>query len=227
MSGSRGFTGMPNVGKMLLLFFLAWIGMFGCITGKVMTLPGNPVRPSAQALQKSEAPPEVAVLDLSWEKPSNNEIGRDYDQVRAIVWKGNAGKTMADLVAGVLAEKGVGVIRSTGDAEVPAGVPAKVWGSVEGFRVNVKRVGTLKVEAEAVVSLRIFGSGGTAPPGWNSAVSTTYWIADPLFMTPDGALQAVNGAANSAAEESVRRLEEIGAVTIHKTQIETGTERIR
>src|SRR3989304_1548141 len=92
-------------------------------------------------------------------------MGRDFDQVRSIVWKGNPGKAMADLIAGALAEKGIAAVRVAGEAEIPSGVPARVWGSVEEFRVNFKRVGTLKVEAEAGTTLKIHGAGPAAPAG--------------------------------------------------------------
>lgn len=217
---------MSTIGKTGAALLL-WMGVCGCVTGKVLYLPGGPARPAAQAVQRAEGVPAVAVLDFSREGSPSFEVGRDYDQVRPIVWKGNPGKAVADLVAEVLAEKGVPTVRATGEADVPAGVPAKVWGRVEEFRVNVKRVGTLKVEAESVVALRVFGSGPAAPPGWSSAVSSTYWFADPLFITPEGVLQAVNGAANSAAEETVRRLAETGVVVLPGTMEKGGTEQKR
>lgn len=204
---------MTTVGK-TWAFLLLWMGVTGCVTGKVLHLPGGPVRPASQATARAEAGPAVAVLDFTWEASPSFEIGRDYDQVRPIVWKGNPGKAVADLIAAVLAEKGVPAVRATGEADVPSGIPAKVWGRVEEFHVNVKRVDTLKVEAAAVVAFRVFGTGGSAPPGWSSAVTSTYWYTDPLFITPEGTLQAVNGAANSAAEEGVRRLGETGVVVM-------------
>jgi len=217
---------MSTVGKTGVVLLL-WMGVCGCVTGKVLYLPGCPARPAAQAAQRAEGVPAVAVLDFTWEGSPSFEVGRDYDQVRPIVWKGNPGKTIADLIADVLAEKGVPTVRATGEADVPAGVPAKVWGRVEEFRVNVKRVETLKVEAESVVAFRVFGSGGAAPPGWSSAVSSTYWFTDPLFITPEGTLQAVNGAANSAAEEGVRRLAETGVVVMPGTMGKGKTEQKR
>jgi hypothetical protein len=215
---------MSTVGKTGAVLLL-WMGVCGCVTGKVLYLPGGPARPASQATAKVPGGPAVAVLDFSWEGSPSFEIGRDYDQFRPIVWKGNPGKAIADLIAGVLAEKGVPTARAAGEADVPSGIPAKVWGRVEEFRVNVKRVDTLKVEAAAVVAFRVFGSGGAAPPGWSSAVTSTYWYTDPLFITPDGTLQAVNGAANSAAEEGVRRLTETGVVVIPGTDEKGERER--
>jgi len=209
----RGSKGV-RIGVLLSAFLLFGMGVCGCVTSKALYLPGDPARPAAQVLPRPEGGPAVAVLDFSWEGSPSFEIGRDYDQVRPIVWKGNPGRNLADLIAAVLAEKGVPAIRAKGESDVPAGVPAKVWGSVEEFRVNVKRIGTFKVEAESVISLRIYGSGGAAPPGWNSAVGSTYSFADPLFITPEGTLQAVDGAANSVAEEGVRRLAESGVLVL-------------
>lgn len=202
-----------RIGALLPVFLLFGAGVCACISSKVLTLPGDPARPAARTAQKPEGSPAVAVLDFSWEGSPSFEVGRDYDQVRPIVWKGNPGRNIADLIAGVLAEKGIPAVRASGEADLPSGVPAKVWGRVEAFRVDVKRVGTVKVEAESAVTLRVFGSGGAAPPGWSSQVGATFWYEDPLFVTPEGTLQAVDGAANSAAEETVRRLIETGLVS--------------
>src|SRR3989304_3856446 len=113
-------------------------------------------------------------------------MGRDFDQVRSIVWKGDPGKAMADLIAGALAEKGIAAVRVAGEAELPSGVPARVWGSVEEFRVNFKRVGTLKVEAEAGTTLKIHGAGPAAPAGGGSTGSSTHRVPD-LLPPPAGA----------------------------------------
>ncbi len=188
-------------------------GTGGCISSQVLYLPGDPARPAANKAPAPGGGPAVAVLDFGWEGSPSFEIGRDYDQVRPIVWKGNPGKNVADLIAAVLAEKGIPAIRTRSEREIPSGVPATVWGRIEEFRVDVKRVGTVKVEAEAVVKAKVEGSGGTVSPGWSSQVGATYWFADPLFITPEGTLQAVSGAANSVAEETVRRLIESGVVS--------------
>jgi hypothetical protein len=66
------------------------------------------------------------------------------------------------------------------------------------------------VEAAAHVALTLYGAGSRTPQGWNSAVAADFWYSDPLVITPDGLRQAMNGAANAAAEEAVRRLKAAG-----------------
>lgn len=194
---------------------ILWGTLSGCVTGSVLTVPGELSRKASQAPPGAAGAPAVAVSDFSWSGDPSYEIGRDFDHVRPIVWKGNPGKAMADLIAGALAEKGIAAVRVAGEAEIPSGVPARVWGSVEEFRVNFKRVGTLKVEAAAGTTLKIHGAGPAAPAGWTSTVSSTYGFTD-LFTTPEGAQQALIGAANAAAEEAARRLLEAGVVSAPK-----------
>jgi len=194
---------------------ILWGTLSGCVTGSVLTVPGGLSRKAPQAPPGGAGAPAVAVLDFSWSGASSYEIGRDFDNVRPIVWKGDPGKSMADLIAAVLAEKGIAAVRAAGDADIPSGVPARIWGRVEEFRVDVKRVGTIKVEAEAGTTLKIQGTGPGAPPGWSGTVSSTYGDTD-LFPTPEGAHQAINRAANGAAEEAVRRLLEAGVVSAPK-----------
>ncbi|MBI5420022.1 MAG: hypothetical protein HZA60_08030 [Deltaproteobacteria bacterium] len=190
-----------------------WWSLSGCVTGKALYLPGGLSRPPA-AGPAAAAPggPSVAVLDFTWAGSRSPEIGRDYDQVRPIVWKGAPGRSMADLIARALEEKGIPVVRVSGESEAPPGVPARVWGRVDEFRVNVKRQGSVKVEAEAYVALTIYGAGPSAPPGWRSVATSNFWYTDPLFITPEGVLRSVNSAANAVAEEAVRRLMEAGIV---------------
>ena len=183
----------------------------GCVTGNVLTIPKELSREATAPPAAGE--PAVAVLDFSWSGDPAGDVGRDFDHARTIVWPGNPGKQAADLVAGALAEKGILAVRVAGEADVPAGVPARVWGSVEEFRVNVKRVGTIKVEQEATVTLRIQGAGPGAPPGWTSTVSSTL-KDDYSHVAPFVVYDAANGAANDAADEAVRRLLEAGVVSV-------------
>jgi hypothetical protein len=193
------------------------VGVSGCVTGKVLTLPGELGRPPKQkTVNGAGGWPSVAVLDFSFPGVSPHEIGRDFDHARTIVWKGEPGKAMADLVVDVLNEKGVRAVRVSDESAVPADVAAKVWGSVEKFRVDARKMGSLKMKVEmaASVSVTVYGSGGTAPTGWSSAVASDYVMTDPLFVTPDGIRDTVNGAANAVAEETVRRLLNAGVITI-------------
>ena len=203
---------MKQIHRPWVFLMILWGALSGCVTGNVLTIPrglareATPVPPGAGA-------PVVAVLDFSWTGAPSGEIGRDYDHARTIVWTGDTGKQMADLIAGALAEKGIAAVRVAGEADVPAGVPARVWGSVEEFRVNVKRVGTVRVEEEAITTLKIQGAGPGAAPGWASTVSSAY-KDDYTHVTPYVVYDALNGAANDAADEAVRRLLEAGVVSV-------------
>jgi len=197
----------------ILPVLLLAVGMLGCVTGKVLTLPEGPTRPSSNAMTKTKgSAPSVAVLDFAWEMNPSSEIGRDFDHVRSIVWEGNPGKAMADLVAAVLSEKGISAVRAAGESGMPPDVPSKVWGRVETFRVDVKRSRMVTVDIEAVSVVKIHGSGPGAPAGWNTSVSYTSGYTEPMFVTADDVLRAVNRAANTVAEEGVRRLMEAGVV---------------
>lgn len=199
----------------VLALFLV-VGVSGCVTGKVLTLPGGLERPGKkESVQGAGGWPTVAVLDFTFGGSSPHEIGRDFDHARSIVWKGEPGKALPDLIVAVLNEKGVRAIRISDESAVPADVASKVWGNVEKFHVEARKTGSIKmkVESEASVSVTLYGSGGSAPTGWSSAVSSEFVTTDPLFVTPGGIRDAVNGAANAVAEEAVRRLFEAGVVT--------------
>jgi hypothetical protein len=187
----------------------------GCAAGNVLTVPGGLSGKASPAPPGAAGAPEIAVLDFSWTEPPEGELGRDYVHARPIVWKGNAGKSMADLVAGALAEKGIAAIRAAGEADIPAGVPARVWGSVEEFRVDLRTSGMIHVKAEASTTIKIQGAGPGVPAGWSSSVSSTYGDTD-LFTTPEGVQEVLNGAANAVAAEAVRRMEEAGVVSAPK-----------
>lgn len=150
-------------------------------------------------------------MDFSWDPHPEFEIGRDYDNVRSIVWKGDPGKTIADLMAGVLAEKGIPAARAAREENVPEGVPARVWGRVEEFRVGARRAGMgTYVEIEANISLKLEGSGPDVPAGWNTTVNTSYRHPEPLFLMSGDVLHVVNRASNDMAEEAVRQLMKAG-----------------
>jgi hypothetical protein len=199
----------------VFLALAAFAGGSGCVTSNVLTLPGDLSRPETRGTaQTTAAGPAVAVLDFTFEGAPSHEIGRDFDHARAIVWKGDPGKTMPDLISGVLNEKGFRAVRVPSEAAVPADAIARVWGSVNKFRVETRITGSLKmkVESAASVSLTVYGTGGSAPPNWNTTVISDYWTEDAFFVTPEGVRDAVNGAANAVAEETVRRLVAAGVI---------------
>ncbi len=187
----------------------------GCATGKTIALPDGPSRPAAKAAAKVEGSPKVAVIDFSYEAQPSSEIGRDFDNVRSIVWDGNPGKAMADLVAGVLAEKGIPAVRAATAAEVPDGVPVKVRGRLEDFRVNAKRAGLgTVVEIEANTALKLEATGTDVPPGWNTTVTSSYKYPEPLFLMSGDLLHALNRASNDVAEEGVRQMMNAGFIQV-------------
>jgi hypothetical protein len=200
-----------------LAALVLWGTLSGCVSGNVLTIPRDLSREAAPAARGSAEGAAVAVLDFAWSGPPSGEIGRDFDHVRAIVWKGNPGKSIADLIAGALAEKGIAAVRVAGEADVPADVPARVWGTLETFRVNVKRVGLtkMKVEEEAVTTLKVQASSPGVPEGWTGTVSSSY-MDDYPYVTPYVVYDTLNTAANAAADEAVRRLLAAGVVSAPK-----------
>ena len=195
------------LGTVLISFALA--AAAGCITGQALYLPGGLARPVPKGPAPAAAGATVAVVDFARSPSISEEIGRDYDHVRAIRWRGSPGKTIADLVAGALAEKGYKVLRVPDGNSVPADAAIRVWGTVDEFRVDAKRVKRVKAESAARVTATIYASGGGTPPGWNAAISSEYSYDDP-FVTPEGVRSAMNGAANGVADEALRRLTAAG-----------------
>lgn len=194
----------------------AVVGLSGCVSGNVLTLPGELSRPGKKGpVTGAAGVPAVAVLDFAFPGTPPFEVGRDFDHARAIVWKMDPGKEVPDLIADALNEMGVRAVRVSRESSVPADAIASVWGSVDRFRVDARKTGSLKMKVESTgsVSVTVHGSGGTAAPGWNSTVASEYWTTEPLFVTPEGVRDAVNGAANAVAEEVARRLIAAGVVT--------------
>ena len=186
----------------------------GCVTGKVLYLPGDLYRPTAGVPAPPPEGPSVAVLDFSFAGTAPYEIGRDFDHARSIVWKGEPGKAVADLVAGVLEEQGIPTVRVSSESDVPPAAAVKMWGRVDELRVSTKKTGSLRVTVEVAssVAVTLYASGGGAPPGWSSSLSSDFLSTEPLFVTTAGVHAAVSGAANAVAEEAVKRLFASGAV---------------
>lgn len=187
------------------LFLLA-----ACAIGDQVIVPGELKRPP-DAAKAPVAAPQVVVLDFEHTAPAPGVVGRDFDHVRPIEWKGEPGKAMADLVAGVLAEKGVGVFRVALDGPALGTGLVRVTGQVRRFEVNARRRGGVKIVNEAAVSLTVTAAGGSlsAPVSFTATSSAS---ADDMFVTEDGLRQVLFSCANSAAEEVARRLLEAGAV---------------
>ena len=213
----RGITVKPIRAVQVVLALALSLGVSGCVTGKVLHLPGELARPGKGGTEQGPVGfSTVAVLDFNFAGTPPYEIGRDFNHARAIVWKGDPGKAIPDLIADVLNEKGLRAVRVPVGGAIPADAVARVWGSVDKFRVEAKKAGSLrmKVEYAASVSVTVFGSGGSVPPGWSSSVASDYRAEDPFFVTPDGIRDAMNGAANALAEETVGKLVAAGVISL-------------
>jgi hypothetical protein len=186
------------------LFVLA-----ACAVGNRIYISGEPSRPAAPR-RPAEAP-QAVVLDFAYVAAEPGVVGRDYDQVRPIEWKGEPGKAMADLVASVLAEGGVAAVRAAAESPSLDTVPIRISGTVGRFEVNARRRGTVKIVNEATVSLSVTAAGGTLSAPVSFSATSTNSMED-VFVTPDGLRNVLFSAANAAAEEAGRRLFGAGVV---------------
>jgi hypothetical protein len=152
------------------------------------------------------------IVDFSYAAVGEGVIGRDYDRARPIVWKGEPGKTMADLVAGVLGERGVATIRGGADAQGAEALPVRISGVVRRFEVNSRRTGSFTVVTEAVVTVTVtVESPGTSGPMEKTVTSSTS-LSD-FLPTPDDLRTALLSTANTVAEETARILLEAKVVS--------------
>lgn len=186
------------------LFVLA-----ACAIGNRIYISGVPSRP-VPPRTPAEAP-QAVVLDFSYAAGEPGVVGRDYDNVRPIEWKGEPGKTMADLVASVLAEGGVAVVRAAAESPSLGTVPIRITGNVRRFEVNARRRGTVKILTEAAVSVTVTVAGGSLPAPVSFSAASSNSMED-LFVTPDGLREVLFSSANAAAEEAARRILEAGVV---------------
>ena len=194
-------------------FLLAACPLFvlaACAIGNRVYISGDLSRP-AGARKPAAAAPQAVVLDFAYVAEEQGVIGRDFDNVRPVEWKGDPGKAMADLVAGVLAESGVAVLRAPAESPSLENVPVRISGTVRRFEVNARRKGGVKIVTEAVVALSVTASGGgLSSPA--SMASTSSNSMEDLFVTPDGLREVLFSSANAAAEEAARRLLDAGVI---------------
>ncbi|MGE5189521.1 MAG: hypothetical protein ACM3NF_05645 [Gemmatimonadota bacterium] len=195
-----------------LLVSMVTIFGAGCATSGPLQVKGGLERPAARGPGVGAAGRAVAVADFAYAGLPGGEIGRDFDRARPITWSGSPGKAIPDLIAVVLFEKGVPVIRVADQAAAPPDAAARIWGRVDAIRVDAKRTGTFKIDDAAHVAVTVYGEGGAAPPGWSTAVASDYWSSDALFVTETGVLDALDGAANAVVDEVVARLVSAGII---------------
>jgi len=182
-----------------------------CAPGNRLVVPGQVERPPA-AGPPPAGPPAVAVADFAWTPAESGPgvIGRDHDQVRDVVWKGDPGKAMADLVADAFAGRGVPALRLKAGDPAPDNVARTVSGTVRRFELTVRRRNVLSVYVEATVALSLVSSGSGAAAPWETSVSSSAVLQD-VFPLAEDLRKVLSSAANAAAEEGVRRLQEGGA----------------
>jgi hypothetical protein len=202
---------MKRAIRTLLLFVGPCLVLSACATGSSLYVPGDLARP-ARAVAPAAGAPQLVVADFSYAAAPDGVVGRDFDGVRPIVWKGAPGKAMADLVAGVLGERGVAAVRRGADAQGSEAVPVRISGVVRRFEVNTRRTGGLSVVTEATVSLTVTAEGpGLSGPS-EQTVTSSASLSD-LFVTPDDLREALMSAANAVAEEAARKLLEAKVVS--------------
>ena len=195
---------MKRALRSLLLFVGPCLVLSACAAGSTMYVPGDLTRPP-RAVAPAMGAPQAVVADFSYAAAPDGVIGRDFDRVRPIVWKGEPGKAMADLVAGVLVDSGVAAVRRGADSRGAEAAPIRISGVVRRFEVNSRRTGNLTVVTEATVSLTVTAEGpGLSGPSERTVTSSAS-ISD-LFVTPDGLAEVLMPTANAVAEEAARKL---------------------
>ena len=197
--------------RTLLLFVCPCLILSACAAGSTLYVPGDLTRP-ARAVAPRAGAPQAVIADFSFAAAPDGVVGRDFDRARPIVWKGEPGKAMADLVAGVLGERGVATIRRGADAQGAEAVPVRISGVVRRFEVNTRRTGNLTVVTEAIVSLTITVEGPGLSGPMEKTVTSSASLSD-LFVTPDDLREALMSTANTVAEEAARILLEAKVVS--------------
>jgi len=191
----------------LFPFFL----LAACATSARLTVPGDLSRPEKAAKPPAVAP-QVVVLDFDYSPQEPGVVGRDFDQVRPIDWGGKPGKAVADLVAGILAENGVGVVRAAVDGPALGTALVRISGQVQRFEVNARRTSTLNVATEGTVTLAVTASGGSLAAPRDYTVTTRTSLGN-VYVNSEDARDALFSSANAAAEEVVRNLLGSGVVS--------------
>jgi len=197
--------------RTLLLLVGPCLILSACAAGSTLHVPGDLTRPGGDVAPSGRAP-QVVVADFSFTAVGEGVVGRDYDRARTIVWSGEPGKAMADLVAAVLVERGVPTVRQRADAKTVETAPVRISGGLRRFEVNSRRTGNFTVSTEATVSLTVTGEGSGIPGSLERTVTSTTSLSD-FFPTPDDLRKALMTTANTVAEEAARTLIEAKVVS--------------
>lgn len=202
---------MKRAFRTLLLFVGPCLVLSACAAGSTLYVPGNLARPML-AVAPAAGAPQAVIADFSYAAAPDGVVGRDFDRVRPIVWKGEPGKAMADLVAGVLGERGVAAVRRGAGAQGAEAVPVRISGVVRRFEVNSRRAGALNMVTEATVSLTVTAEGPGLSARSEQTVTSSASLSD-VFVTPDGLHEVLMSTANAVAEEVARKLLEAKVVS--------------
>ncbi len=201
---------MKRALRTLVLFVGPCLVLSACAVGSTLHVPGDLVRPAVAAPRPAGAP-QAVIADFTFTAAPDNTLGRDFDRARPIVWKGEPGKAMADLVAGALRENGVATIRGGADAQGAGAVPVRISGVVRRFEVNSRRGGTFSVVNEATVGIVVTAEGPGLSGPTEQTVTSSASLQD-LFVTPDDLYEVLLSTANAVAEEAARKLLEAKVV---------------
>jgi hypothetical protein len=202
---------MKRAYRTLLLFVGPCLILSACSAGSTLHVPGDLTRP-ARAVAPRAGAPQAVIADFSFAAAHDGVVGRDFDRARTILWSGEPGKAMSDLVAGVLGERGVATVRQGADAQGAESAPVRISGVLRRFEVNSRRTGNFTVITEATVSLTItVESPGLSGP-LEKTVTSSASLSD-FFPTPDDLREALMSSANSVAEETARILLEAKVVS--------------
>jgi hypothetical protein len=203
---------VKRVFRTLLLFVGPCLVLSACFSGSSFLVPGDLTRPPGAVAPAARAP-QAVVADFSYAAAAGGVIGRAFDRGRPIVWMGEPGKAMADLVAGVLEESGVAAVRRGADVQSAEAVPVRISGVVRRFEVNTRRTDGLIVVTEVIVSLTVTAQGpGLSGPSEQTVTSNTS-LRGLFVITSDDLREALMSTANAVAEEAARKLLEAKIVS--------------
>ncbi len=202
---------MKRAFRSFLLFVGPCLILSACAAGSSLYVPGELTRPQGAVAPRAGAP-QAVIEDFTFAAAPDGVLGRDFDRVRQIAWRGEPGKAMADLVAAVLGERGVATVRRSAGARGGGAPPVRISGTVRRFEVNARRTGNLTVVTEAVVNLAmtVEGPGRSGPV--EKSVTSSASLTD-LFVTAEDLREALMSTANSVAEEAARVLIEAKVVS--------------
>jgi len=183
----------------------------GCGTANQLIVPTEITRPPvADPSPKDPYGARVAVMDFSYKPPDEpNVVGRDYDRVRQIIWEGDPGSLLADLVAGALSERGVSVSRLKAGDPATDDFSSVVNGAVRRFNVDIRRRNMINIYMDATVEMTLSVSGRNVSVPWETSISSNS-VQQEVLPLPNYIRETLSSVANSAADEAVRRLQERG-----------------